>query len=351
MIFKAQEQLKRASESGSNTDLARNMLNESLRLLEQVAGSLSLENLHSIIEQFMALQFYAGSIQLCLKVATEVDRGNRALAWFNDGKPADDPRKAFFEKRKECYNLVHQILQTVDQVSSREPEMIDGRYTITARKRNEAYAIINESEDETFHYDLYDWYLEQGWTDRLLAVQSPYVTTYLQRKATKELSASDLLWRFYANNERFYEAATVQLELSKGAFDLSLESRIEYLSRAKANASTHTAGVSRQARQVLLHEVSELLEVANIQDEILQRLKGDDRIDADRKPEVLKELNSEIIDLSTVSFPKNQVTQLTCDSSIINTQTKQDFSISVFSSIKLQIIETQQTSAPPGRIF
>ena len=87
IIFKAQEQLKRSSEAGSESELGRNLLNESLRLFTQVAGSLSMEQLQWAVTSFTNLQFYAGAIQLALTVAYESDRGNRALSWIQDGRP------------------------------------------------------------------------------------------------------------------------------------------------------------------------------------------------------------------------------------------------------------------------
>ena len=149
-----------------------------------------------------------------------------------------------------------------------------------------------------FQTDLYDWYLAQGQTDRLLEIQSPYIISYLQRKSSDDIAHADLLWKYYTQSERYHDAAGVQLALSKSAFALSLDRRIEYLSRAKANASTHVLGGSRQTRQSLLREVSDLLDLANIQDDILQRLKADPRITSQRKPEVVQELNGQILSLS-----------------------------------------------------
>jgi nuclear pore complex protein Nup155 len=300
IIFKAQEQLKKASEVGAHSDRGRNLLNESLRLFQQVAGALSFENLQNAAEQFTMLQFYAGAISLALLVARESDRGNRALAWVNDGKPQGDPREAAYSSRKQCYDLVHRILQAVDDATSREPEMIDGRPTLAATKRNEAYSVVNDSDDELFHFDLYDWYLNQGWVDRLLSIDSPFVVQFLQRSATTNAERADLLWRFYVHRDNFYDAAAVQLDLAKSDFQINLTKRIEYLSRAKANASAQSPGIGRQARQVLLYEVTELLDVANIQDELLHLLKGDERIPAERKPLITKELDGQILNLTDV---------------------------------------------------
>jgi len=302
IIFKAQEQLKKASEVGANSDHGRNLLNESLRLFQQVAGALSFENLQNAAEQFAAMQFYAGAISLTLLVAHESDRGHKALAWSHDGRPDNDPRFAFYAFRKRCYGLVHQILEAVDEVTSRQPEVIDGRPTLIATKRNEAYSVVNDSEDELFQFDLYDWYLTQGWTDKLLSIDSRFIIAFLEKESANNVDRADLLWKFYIHHENFFKAATVQHELAQSQFRIPLGRRILYLSRAKANANAQTGGIGRQARQVLLHEITELLDVANIQDEILHRLRGDDRIVPERKGPILEILDDQILPINTVSF-------------------------------------------------
>jgi len=280
--------------------MGRNLLNESLRLFQQVAGALSFENLQNAADQFTSLQFYAGAISLALLVARESDRGNRALAWVNEKKPLDDARIPLYNFRKQCYNLIHQILLAVDAATSAEPEMQDGRPTLAATKRNEAHAVVNNSDDELFQFDLYEWYLSQGWVDMLLAVDSPFIIEFLTRSATTNVERADLLWRYYVHRDSFYEAAVVQLELAKSEFVIPLAKRVEYLSRAKANASAQSQGIGRQARQVLLYEVTELLDVANIQDELLHRLSADERVPAERKVSVVQALDGHILNLTEV---------------------------------------------------
>ena len=87
VIFKAQEQLKRATEAGVSSEFGRNLLNESLRLFKQVAANLSTEQLQWAVYQYVSMQFFAGAIQLALCVAQEMDRGNRALSWIQEGRP------------------------------------------------------------------------------------------------------------------------------------------------------------------------------------------------------------------------------------------------------------------------
>ena len=188
----------------------------------------------------------------------------------------------------------------LDAASGKAPEFIDGQFTLAARRRAEAYNVIETSEDEVFQTDLYDWYLSQGQANRLLEIQSPFIITYLERKSETDIAHADLLWRYHNQWDRHYDAATVQLHLAKSDFELSLDRRIEYLSRARANASTSTTGVGRQSLQRLLREVSEALDLANIQDDLLQRLKADPRVAPNVRPVVIRDLDGQILSLTEV---------------------------------------------------
>ncbi|KAI1123848.1 Non-repetitive/WGA-negative nucleoporin C-terminal-domain-containing protein [Nemania abortiva] len=298
VIFKAQEQLKKASEPSLNSNVSLNLLLDSLKHFEKVAFSLSQANLESAITQYIQLRYYAGAIRLCLTVADAKDRGKSALSWVNDGKPTRDPRAKLFDQRKACYNLIHLVLLDLDVVSSREPEMIDNKLTLIATKRSEAYNVVASSTDEVFHLDLYDWYIEQGWTERLLGIESPYITTFLRRLASQNVAHAELLCRFYTMRSRYFDAAKVQSDLAQSDFTLTIKERLNLLSRAKTNASVMTAGVSRQDQQLLNHDVTELLEVANIQDDLLERLKADTRIPAERQVEIQRALDGQIQPLS-----------------------------------------------------
>ncbi|KAI0435468.1 Non-repetitive/WGA-negative nucleoporin C-terminal-domain-containing protein [Xylaria sp. FL1042] len=298
VIFKAQEQLKKASDPTLNPNTSRTLLYESLGHFKKVASSLSRANLLYAVEQYVRLRYFAGAITLCLAVAEARDRGNTALHWINDGKPASDPRSSAFDERKVCYDLIHRILLDLEVASKREPEIIDLKPTLISTKRSEAYDVVNASTDEVFHLDLYDWYIEQGWTDRLLAMDSTYITNFLRQLASKDVSHADLLCRFYTNRAMYFDAAKVQAGLAQSDFNLTIKDRLNLLSRAKTNASVVTPGISRQDQQLLNHDVTELLDVANIQDDLLERLKSDTRIASERQPEIQKALDGKIQPLS-----------------------------------------------------
>ncbi|GAB7362931.1 hypothetical protein MBLNU230_g3230t1 [Neophaeotheca triangularis] len=296
VIFKAQEQLKRASEAGASTESGRILLNESQRLFQKVASSLSIEHLEWAISRYIDMAFYAGAIQLCIVVAAARDKAKSAQAWLKDGRPQEDSRKAAFDARDSCYQLAFRVIENLDASTASSPESVDGHFTVAAKRRNEAYDIINSTDDVVFQTALYDWYMSIGQSDRLLEIDSPFVVDYLRRKSGESRPFADLLWRYFAHNNAYPEAAAVQLELAKGFYSLTLEERIGYLSRARTNANTRQSALveSRQSRQQLLREISDLLEAANIQDDILQRMKSEGRLVGERRTQVLAQLDGPI---------------------------------------------------------
>jgi nuclear pore complex protein Nup155 len=53
----------------------------------------------------------------------------------------------------------------------------------------------------------------------------------------------------------------------------------------------------------LLQQVSNLIDVANVQDDLLQRLKDDTRLDPDAKARAVEEVDGPIMEVSTVCNP------------------------------------------------
>ncbi|CBX90890.1 hypothetical protein IAQ61_002360 [Plenodomus lingam] len=304
VIFKAQENLKKAVDSGANAERGRILLNDSLRLFEQVAKSLTFEILTATVNKYIELEFYAGAIRLALRVAQEADRGNKALSWLRDQGDANadpnDVRRQYFERRASCYTLVCNVIEAVDQAFNSQGPVPDGVISQITRRKHEAYEQINNSDDEVFQNYLYDWYMSKGWAERLLDINSPYVVDYLRQSSEKDIAHADLLWRYYAHYNDYLSAAETQYQLAKSSLPLSLEKRIEYLSRAKANASTRMTGFSetgvrnRQSRQELLRNITDCLDIANIQDDVLQRIKGDERLTGERRETVIQNLNGQI---------------------------------------------------------
>lgn len=295
VIFKASEQIRRAEDSQGRTEGARMLLNESAKLFQRVAGSLTYENVKSAVESYYRMAFYAGAIQLCLTVAHEKDTPKRALSWARDGRPANDAREAAFNERKQYYDLIFATLRQLDIDTASVPEVEDGKYTLAVRRRNEAYDIVNKSDDIAFLATLYDWYCNDlNEPERLLDIDNPYVIEYLKQMSVPSRPHADLLWRYYAHHNDYLQAATIQVQIAQSHFeDLTLEDRIGYLSRARTNASTRQTVLTdnRQSKQKLLREVSDLLDIAAVQDELLQRFRDETRLPIEKRNELIQRLS------------------------------------------------------------
>ncbi|KAF2159334.1 hypothetical protein M409DRAFT_30210 [Zasmidium cellare ATCC 36951] len=304
VIFKASEQIRRAEDSQGRTEGARMLLNESSKLFQRVAGSLTYENVKSAVESYYRMAFYAGAIQLCLTVAHEKDTSKRALSWTRDGRPANDAREAAFNERKQYYDLIFATLKQLDNDTESVPQVEDGKYTLALRRRNEAYDIVNHSDDIAFLATLYDWYCNDlQEPERLLEIDNPYVIEYLKQMSVPSRPHADLLWRYYAHHNDYLQAASIQVQIAQSHFEgLKLEERIGYLSRARTNASTRQTVLTdnRQSKQKLLREVSDLIDIAAVQDELLQRFRNESRLPAEKRNELVEKL-------SYVVLPVNQL--------------------------------------------
>lgn len=176
--------------------------------------------------------------------------------------------------------------------------------SIVTTRTQEAWSEIDRSEDEVFQYTLYDWYLEMGWSQRLLDLTSRFIVPYLQRMSEQEPSAADLLWRYHAHHKEYFGAAQVQLQLAKSYFPIPLETRVEYLSRAKANVSTRMSsfGSFNGTKQEVARDISDQLDCASVQLELLKRLQSDPRLVEPNRSNVISKLDNRVLSLDDVSL-------------------------------------------------
>ena len=59
------------------------------------------------------------------------------------------------------------------------------------RYADESLELALQSSDELCHVVLFDWlWLENGWDDKLLDIQSPYLENYLKRRTTAPIGVN-----------------------------------------------------------------------------------------------------------------------------------------------------------------
>ena len=73
------------------------------------------------------------------------------------------------------------------------------------------------SEDQLFHVALYQWLVDQGQFERLLAVRSSYLEDFLVRgtkKHPESIVMFDLLWKYYEKTKSYPAAAKILSKLA-----------------------------------------------------------------------------------------------------------------------------------------
>lgn len=126
-------------------------------------------------------------------------------------------------------------------------------------------------------------------------IKSPFLEEYLiQGRA--DIVIADILWAFYASNSAFEKMAKVLSDLANSTnddFDLNLEKRMEYLSRAIAAAKSSRPGANIEYGH-LLHDLEESNEVAEIQRDVRAILLNDGEIN----PELVQQLDYRLLNIS-----------------------------------------------------
>lgn len=235
------------------------MMNEAVSLLKKIGVRLELQAVCDLLHSARAYKYI---VDICLFVAEKRDPLN--LAGFqqssrilsnNLDEAEERTRATALNFRMDCYM---KIIDTLDRLLNNEDF-------------NEVFQACIKSSDEMFHTKLYEWLCEKNLSSKLLEVQSPYVESFLKKKAESDCYSTnhlDLMWRFYERRGNFFGAAQILDKLaSKPCTDYELEERLAYLSRAKGCVEAMATPGE------YLRELEEKMEVVKIQIQVFKKLK------------------------------------------------------------------------------
>lgn len=300
-IFKAIENLTRAKNIGTrDNELKLECLNNAVALFEQASDSLTLENIENSIDIMLSLDFHTGAIEFLLKLAkrlygissdngTVVANGENSAINLNN-KIADNKRK-----RLQLYDLVFKILTKLDvkaiKITETNNQLLINDFI---EVRDITYETCFASNDKGFQYEFYQWFINQGCSERLLSVDTPYILPFLEEVSQNDLALTELLWLYHAKRENYYAAATILYGLAVSEFNLNLKQRIEYLSRANGFCNCTCPPNLRQQMIHLSTLIQELFEVANVQLDLLATIQEDKRINKENQEVAMQTLNYKI---------------------------------------------------------
>ncbi|KAH0838249.1 nucleoporin [Lanmaoa asiatica] len=268
MLYKAQN-VRKAIESRNPAE-RQNWLGESLRLFTKGARILEFDKIREVCDEYRELSYAKGAIELPLSCAQAVDPDNLGLEYWLSGCPSNDDRAKCFKKRTDCYQLVLRSLDLFEEKASHAQTPAEDLDMI----RNHAYTLALSSDDEMFHSTLYDWLIDRGLADELLALRPQYLEAHLRREPVT-LPKYQLLWQFYVKDGQPLRAAEVLAILAESTdIDLDLSTRIEHFTLAVGNAKSHpvTASGRHETAIAFLTDLEEKLDVAQVQLEVYNAL-------------------------------------------------------------------------------
>ncbi len=262
-----------------------------LEKLREICGDYQHLNYAKGIYDFFPVLFelmdsVIGAVELPLYCAQIMDTDGQGQEYWAAGLPANDPRAEFWQRRSHCYELVLDSLSVFEERANAAKQPSTPTSDDPETVRSHAYELAFASEDEMLHSTLYDWLIQRGLADELLEMRPPYLEAHLRREP--DVQKYQLLWQFYVKDGQPLRAAEVLGALADSteyvshlscycvlltwfiSFDLSLDTRVEYLTLAVGNAKSHpvSAGGRHETAIAFLTDLEEKLEVAQVQLEI-----------------------------------------------------------------------------------
>ncbi|CCM05199.1 uncharacterized protein FIBRA_07408 [Fibroporia radiculosa] len=261
MLYKARENVRKAVETRNPAERSRNV---------------EFEKLREICGDYQQLNYAKGAIVLPLHCAKVYDADGQGQEYWIAGCPANDSRSSSWERRIHCYELVLDSLSVFEERSAQAKHPSSSGLTIEdpERVRSHAYELAFDNEDEMFHSSLYDWLIKRNMADELLEMRPVYLEAHLRRPPVT-VQKFQLLWQFYVKDGQSLRAAEVLGALAESTeFNLSLGTRLEYLTLAIGNAKSHpvSAGGRHETAIAFLTDLEEKLEVAQVQFELYNTL-------------------------------------------------------------------------------
>ncbi|XP_041042883.1 nuclear pore complex protein Nup155 isoform X1 [Carcharodon carcharias] len=311
---KANELLQSARQIQNKAEKEKTM-RESLHLYQEIGHQV---DLHSVCTQFRQVRYYEAVAELSLSAADKKDPQGLGLHYYKNGEPEEDPvGQQAFQERLNCYKCISDTLQELVNQSKAAPQSpsvpkLPGPPVLTSDPNmlsneeasqhfEQMLKLAQRSTDELFNIALFNWLIQADLMDKLLEVNSPFLEPYLVRMAKQDQNKvryMDLLWRYYEKNRSFSNAARILARLADmHSTEISLQQRIEYISRAILSAKSSTATSSQAADGEFLHELEEKMEVARIQLQIQDTLARN----YSQHPsvqEAISQLDTELMDIT-----------------------------------------------------
>jgi len=302
LSFRAMEHLKKAKEIGlGDYDTVCYHLDHAIKLFEKIVDDLAFDKLKEAVLVMLSLNYFPKTIEFLLNIANLIDRNKLAYQYVANGCAINDQRKEYYDKRMMIYDFISEVLVKVDEVASKKSTDINGLNMVCGDAntlKDQSYAIAFNYNDKLFHYHMYDWLVSQDQADKLLDLDTAFIQLYLEEKSKDSLKISNLYWVYQSRKSQFYKAAEILYSLAVSNFDIILRDRIECLSRANGFCNGVCPPNQKQSMVQLTGIIQELFDIAAVQDDLINLINTDNRVESETKQKLIKELNNKVLPVS-----------------------------------------------------
>ncbi|KAJ3145532.1 hypothetical protein HDU89_007029 [Geranomyces variabilis] len=265
-------------------DLQAVKLKEALTLFYRVLPEIPFNKLAEITEALRELDSLESVIDLTLRWAAAQDLEDRVPSTYlnimadprlsmrgpEPPRPQNDYREPAIVRRRRAYDIVFATLESFLNISTLTTHAPTHEHMATRRLQLIRRSLL--TDDEYFHRAFYTWLIEQNRADELLHLKTRYIESYLKHGAN-DPEGAQLLARYYVYNERYADGARVYRSLAEHPA-LPFETRLGHLNFAVVQARTSIVAEQEESRAEM-EEILEEADVAQVQMELLDALKGD----------------------------------------------------------------------------
>uniref|UniRef100_A0A0A9XMF7 Nuclear pore complex protein Nup155 n=1 Tax=Lygus hesperus TaxID=30085 RepID=A0A0A9XMF7_LYGHE len=279
----------------TDSDQKFRLLRNAIQLCKEVLPHM---NHSSVCKQLVQHKYYDGVIEVCRDAANKVDPHNLAGSFVaKNQRPEDQAGSKAYLNRCNAYKDLATMLDDlfIKCQMGNNTISFDG-LSPTQKVLEEVITKCLALEDEAAHMVVYDWLVTRNLQASLVKFGQPSLERYLLHYPPDN-ALRDLLWQYHERAGNHARAAQILYQLATSRGDsIKLHQRQTYLGKAVMCMRSDGVGCAPNLG-VFLHELEDMVQVARVQKQVLDKITGlaSSRAAAD---EAIKKLNSNLLSIT-----------------------------------------------------
>lgn len=278
-----------------------NLLRSAIDLCKNVSPNVDID---SVCKSLVKCGYYDGVLEMCQDVASKSDSNLLASKFIARGRPVEDVEgsKAFEARHKAYQQIIHLLdfLYQQCQLGGNNIPPLFGSADLSSHSQKLLEATLEKClsvEDETCHIVVYDWLVSRELQASLVSLGRPSVERFLSRYPVDN-PLRDLLWQYHEKSGNHAAAAQIlyKIATAPGEF-VTLHQRLTYLGKAVMCMRSDGVGCASHLG-VFLHELEDLVHVARVQKQILERITSMPDVSDINVQDACRKLNANLLSIT-----------------------------------------------------